>query len=292
MQKVFIGLPRLGQIEAESAVSAYVQATDGRFAVQAMASCSSLLANGFNHLFCNFLNDPSYDYFALHHADVYPHGQWLDVMAAALDTHQADVIHAVVPIKDLRGLTSTAVGSVGDKWSCRRLTLTEIAKLPDVFDAEDVIRTLPGPWLPYPILLPNTGVLLIRRAEWCKTFPGFCITDRIYHADGKAIAAVEPEDWAFGRWCAANGVRVLGTKAVKVDHYGRTAFPSYSAWGEWETDVSFTDGFNYNRRITASIGDSIAASGNPEPLQSFADDGGNGNKIVLQMGLGSSSGAG
>lgn len=272
-KKVLLGLPRLGQVEAETGVSAYVNATADKLAVQVIASCSSLLANSFNHLFCSFLNDSSYDYFALHHADVYPHGAWLDDMVAMLDEYQATIIHAVVPIKDARGLTSTAVGSVGDKWSCRRLTLQEIDRLPAVFDIDDVVRALPGPWLPYPVLLPNTGVLVIKRSVWCHIFPGFCITDRIYKVDGKYIAAVEPEDWALGRWCGANDIRVLGTKAVKVDHYGRATYPSYTPWGTWKQDEAFCDGFNNYHRSAASTQSPIALAGSPEQIQLAADAG-------------------
>lgn len=244
---VFLGLPRLGQVEPESCVAAFVTGASDRFSVMAQPYQSSLLAGGFNALFCQFLNG-MYPYFALLHADVYPHSTWIDTMIDAMEKRNCSVIHACVAIKDNRGLTSTAVGDPEDPWNARRLTTREVCALPEVFNIADVTRLVGPPFPKNPCLLPNTGCMILKRGEWCSTFPGFTITDRIVRNGLTASAETEPEDWAFGRWCAKNSLMVLGTRLVKVEHFGRASYPNNEGWGSWRVDEHYIGrhALNYN----------------------------------------------
>lgn len=283
MANVLLGLPRLGQVEAESALSAYVHATS-QHRVKVIQHNSSLLANGFNVLFTAFMNDPSHEYFVLHHADIFvTTPNWLDVMIGQLEEYHGDVIHAVSPIKDSRGLTSTAVGNVEFKWGARRLTLKEAHLLPVTFDTEDVLR-LPGPWLPNSHLLPNTAVLVIKRRNWIYEFPGFCITDGIVKSEGTYSPVVEPEDWAFGRWCAANFVRVLGTTAVELEHYGRVPFVNKASWGHWSVDEAFCNGFDNNTGSLKGPEDTIPTAGDSGEIRLAPSTDGKCSQDILQVG--------
>ena len=70
----------------------------------------SLLANSINRLWVQALNertDHGWTHFAMHHADVQAPAGWVDTLADEMARVGADVISAVVPIKDYRGLTST-----------------------------------------------------------------------------------------------------------------------------------------------------------------------------------------
>ncbi len=238
--KVFLGLPRLGQVEIESAIGAFVHATEDKCEVTIEPKNSSLLAFGFNNLWCQFLNG-TYDYFALLHADIHPDGPWLDVLIEQLKG--ADAVHAVVAIKDNRGLTSTAIGSKNDGFSpSRRLTVREVQSLPDTFSLGDIQRLLPGPLPPDPCLLPNTGVFAVRRRSWCYDFPGFTINDSIaVDSNGLRYARAEPEDWGFGRWAAKKGLVVKGTSLIKTTHFGRASYVNYVGWGEWDQDKQYVD---------------------------------------------------
>lgn len=239
MKTVLMALPRLGQPEFEQCQAAMCFASADRFGVTMDPQPSSLLAFGFNKAWCNFANGP-FDYFAMLHADIFPHGPWLDTMIDELENGGYGVLHAAVAIKDTRGLTSTAIGSVDDLFGLvRRITVTELQKLPETFGYPEAIKVLEMPEKPRHGILPNTGVMLVKRDGFpFDSFRGFGIIDQISKgADGKWKADVEPEDWAFGRWCGRNGVKVGCTRRVTTSHMGRASFPNNEAWGQWATDL-------------------------------------------------------
>jgi len=236
-KKILLGLPHYGQVEPEAYFAALTTG-HGEYNIMVEPKGTSLLANGFNHLYCSFLNNKDYEYFAMLHADIYPEGKWLDILVDELERYHGDVIHAVVAIKDNRGLTSTAVGDMHNPWEARRLTLAEVRNLPAVFDVDDCQKALQGPWPSNASLLPNTGCLLIKKAKWCYDFPGFTITDRIIKSGSQYVPAVESEDWQLGRWAARNNVRVIASRTVRTNHYGRYGFSS-NALGNWQKDETF-----------------------------------------------------
>ena len=257
----------------------------------------SLLANGFNCGFQDFLNhttEPTeenggpYDYFCLIHSDIEPAPGFLHTMIEELEANKFDVLHAVVAIKDNRGMTSTAIGQISNGWTPgRKLSMAEINRLPETFTCDDVLQFLdwrPGNcfekllnhpedrWQCDLCLLPNTGVLLIKTADWCWEFPGFEIRDRMFEwykrdeadagrwlpprnmadrmpysdhyelskARTKRKSGNVPEDWNFGRWCARKGLRVGATSKVKTKHWGKAAFGNDSDWGGEKWDHSWS----------------------------------------------------
>lgn len=235
LRNVYLGLPRIGAVEPESCLSAVQWASMGTLGLTVSIEymMGSLLAFNCNRLFCNFLKG-GYNYFALLHSDIKCSDGWLDTMIAELG--DADIIHAVCAIKDNRGLTSTAIGSVEERFSqVRKLTVGEVLQLPHRFLLEDV-QKLPGR---RPggteCLLPNTGCIVMKRGAWCDKFPGFSITDQIVAGQ----AQCEPEDWAFGRWAAKNGLKVVGTRSVRTEHYGRYAFTVDQPWGTMQVDAGW-----------------------------------------------------
>jgi hypothetical protein len=172
--------------------------------------------------------------FAMLHADVVPEGQWLDQLLDDLDASGADVVSAVVPMKDDSGRTSTAIGSPGDEWGITRwVGLEEAFGLPTPFSAADCGH--PG------------GLLLVNSGCWCfRLDRPWCTAQR---EDGSLAVAFETrtrmlpirrggvtfwrgqavtEDWQFSRAVAALGGKVLATSAVRLTHYdGETPYHNW-----------------------------------------------------------------
>lgn len=184
---------------------------------------SSLLALNFNIGWCEALNLRAQGvaplYFLLLHSDIIAKsGDWFTTLFQEMASHRAEVLSVVVPIKDSRGLTSTARNT--DRWRPVRYTLAEIARQPITWTAPD--------------LLVNTGMLLVdMRREWVERVC-FTVNDTIAHnpVTGRWEADVEPEDWSFSRQCHALGVQVWATRAVAVTHLGESGFDSDAVWGD------------------------------------------------------------
>jgi hypothetical protein len=238
-RNVFLVQPAYGGIEPEAyhAVQRCHVSGDGTY-VSVARSKMSLLGHSLNDYLAMCLNDGGYDYFGIVHADLAPADNWLSTMLAEMDAHDLEVCHAVCAIKDSSGLTSTSIAYSNDPWArVRRITLTELARLPQTF----TIETLREAYDPAALrLLPNTGCLVMRAKTWLRSFDGFEIRGRLRTRpeDGKRVADVVPEDWNFGHWCAEHGVRVGGTKAVVTEHFGRASFRSDVVWGS-ERDEAF-----------------------------------------------------
>ena len=178
---------------------------------------SSLLPAQFNQLWCNARNAGA-DYFAMLHADIGAPGGWLDVLHDEMQAHGAHIISAVVALKCENGTTSTAIDRHGVYSQHQRLTVGEIAKLPETFSAAD----LPDGGT----LLINTGMMLWDlRAPESDKFPGFHFLDRVgYVEDGagnkKWLTVCEPEDWELSRWAASVGLKVMATRKIQTRHEG------------------------------------------------------------------------
>lgn len=206
---------------------------------------SSLLANNFNQLYCNALNlrrgGMPITHFCLLHCDVVPDSDnWLNEMILEMDEHGLDVISAVTPIKDGRGLTSTAMCMSAEsdrvKATVRRITLHESMMMPTTFDAGDA-ATILKEWTQgcSSKLLINTGLLVIDlRCKYAEEL-FFTINDSVRSVvvdDVERLVPVcEPEDWCFSRLLAKLGVRYAATRAVLVKHIGRFQFDSRITWG-------------------------------------------------------------
>ena len=234
---LFLAMPHYGPIEAEAAKMFWCASADADRCerLDAVNYSSSLLALAFNTLWCMALNlreERGYTHFAMLHADIVPEPNWVHTLLEELEAHKADVVSAVIPIKNTAGVTSTALGDPYDTFKIdRRLTMHEVDALPfDTFDADA---------LGYPerALLINTGCWVCDfRKPWVEHVR-FTIADRIKKGDdGKFSPCVSPEDWDFSRQVRACGGRVFATRKVKARHFGPHGYPNYSAWGTAQMD--------------------------------------------------------
>lgn len=210
---------------------------------------ASLLALAHNELLCIALNNrPEITHLLIVHSDILPEPGFIGQMFADLTEYKADALGCVIPIKDSKGLTSTAllphIGSPEDPqgryaFRRRRLTIREAAKLPDVFGVDD-LKKLYGETASDAALLVNTGMLMIDVRQPVFEQAHFEINDEIFRKEnGLFYADVEPEDWYFSRQLATLGARVMVTRRVGLRHAGRANFPNRGeAWGDWEFDRS------------------------------------------------------
>lgn len=230
---VRLALPNYGSLHPNTLPTVMNASRELRVSVR--ASSFSLLTMNFNSLYCGALNARAdgVTHFAMLHADVECEPGWLDVLFRELVRHDADLVSAVVPIKDARGLTSTALTrDAGDPFRVdRRITLRELDALPETFDG-------PACGDPGYFLLANTGCWVCRLDRpWCERVC-FTVRDRIARNDkGEWEPHVEPEDWGFSKQLHRLGGRVLATKKVRATHHGEAGFRNHGpAWGEWERD--------------------------------------------------------
>jgi predicted O-methyltransferase YrrM len=230
--RTILAMPRYGGAVHMAAAHAFYNpvAPGSRVKVRLLSQATSLLTASFNSAWAGARNEweaGNADAFAMIHTDVAPQDGWLDVLAAELDASGADVIGVTMPIKDLRGLHSTAV-ETGDHWRVRRLSSAEIARLPETFTDADV----PG-------LLLNTGLWLAKLGPWCLDVL-FHIEDTIQRGpDGKWRAGTMPEDWGFSRQCRKLGLKLAATRKVQADHYGDHKWDNQAVWG-WSHDLQNT----------------------------------------------------
>lgn len=253
MERVLLAtLTHNGLIDGEMATAFFNAGSPDRFILDLHIHPTSLLAAGYNHIWCKALNERkkhNWRYLAILHADIVPEIGWLDKIIDQADHWDADVMSAVVPIKNYLGVTSTAISRPGDNFSCySRLTQAQVndSRMPKSFDIHTLTRALsqqdplavyqgithkmPVPDNTY--LLVNTGCCVIRiDRDWCEK-ADFTINDRILkRRDGSFTYEVESEDWYFSRRVAELGGRVMATTAVKLDHIGRYNYPSNQIWG-------------------------------------------------------------
>lgn len=222
-------------MECEAAAGFFQAARDGGpvDVANLMSDGGSLLAATFNKLWGAAINGyESGDLhgFAMMHSDIGVEKHWLTMLWEEMERVGADLISAVIPIKDARGLTSTAVDDTGTPWRVRRLTTSQVAALPVTFTDADI----GGP------LLLNTGLWLIRFGPWVfrnGAPPCFTIQDRIVRdrATGLWTNEVIPEDWDFSRQCRRLGLKLAATRRPKINHWGPKPFSNTQVWG-WDHD--------------------------------------------------------
>lgn len=203
---------------------------------------NSLLANGCNKMYCFALNHREkykLKWFAMLHADVVPEPFWLDKLIDIAEGHDADMLSVIVPIKDSRGICSTALSQQGNTYGAfARLSMAQVHALPPTFD-KHLLRTglkaLPEDLRielgDYHELLLNTGCMISRLDKPWSGEVFFNITDRICYRYGQYYAEVSPEDWHFSRMIAEAGGRTMATREVVVQHIGNTGYNSANVWG-------------------------------------------------------------
>lgn len=194
---------------------------------------SSLLCFSFNTLWGGGLNQRKtipFKYFAMIHDDICPQTGWLDTLIEELERTGADVMAAVVPIKEPTGVTSTAIDATGDEWSPRRLTLRELWRdYPETFTHERILL--------------NTGLWVCRfDAAWCEEV-WFEQHDRIVKLpNGMYAADTKSEDWNFSRTLREKfNLKLYATRKIQLEHE-RAEWHTRCPWGRWDVDVMAMNG--------------------------------------------------
>jgi len=224
-------MPRYHSSVSIAAAQAFYHASSpsSPLEVRAVSPASSLLASCFNSCWALARNEweaGRCDAFAMIHSDVSAPLHWLDVLYREMEKTGVDLISCVIPIKDGRGLTSTVVDDTGDPWRRRRLTMREVAALPETFTDKDV----GGP------LLLNTGLWLCKLGPWCLEAL-FETKDHLRRGpDGLWQACCLPEDWGFSLQARALGLKLAATRSVRVEHYGEQKWSNQEVWG-WDHDL-------------------------------------------------------
>ena len=196
----------------------------------------------FNAVWCSALNAYAkgrITHFVQLHSDIAPRGNWLDLLLDDLDRHSLDMVSAICPIKDTRGVTSSGIGDPNNKWEpWRRFTMHEVCEQPLVFDA----ATFGYEGWP---LVHNTGCFAcdLRNPLFSSTEPDgtakiyFDFPSKVYQKEnGEFDNRRESEDWYFSRKLHELGGKSAITRRVRLSHRGVMDFNNFEPWG------SFTDG--------------------------------------------------
>jgi len=244
MNSSFLAFPSYdGKVDARASKGAFFA---GRHPIYVSCQGDSLLAKNFNTLYATALEmklvNPDMKWFAMLHADIEPEEFWLDKLIAEAELHDADMLSVVVPIKDDRGVTSTAFAKSGDRFNMHtRLTMNQVnhASFPQTFDlrqAADALERLPIHLrmknVPREALLVNTGCFCLNLDKPWSDQLWFTINDKIEKVDGHYVVLNEPEDWFFSRLLASHGARVMATKHVRLTHHGITPYKNWETWGQ------------------------------------------------------------
>ncbi len=245
-QSLFLALPRRPGLVVEGEGPGHVRAVKptgrGRFKIAVgRGSAFCLKCNRLWLLALDCREAEGLTHFAMQHDDVEAPPGWADVLIDELDRTGADVCSAVVPIKDRRGVTSTAIRDV-TTGQVRRVTMAELfGKLPETFAVEDLQAAGLGFGEPgREVLLVNNGLWVCRfDRDWVERWIGWRIIEGIVrNTAGQPFVSFFSEDWFFSEWCAERGLKVVATRKVPVIHRDAdgTEYRSDRVWGEWETD--------------------------------------------------------
>lgn len=200
----------------------------------------SILTQSFNVLWAKaytLSHTMGVTHFAMLHADVVPEQFWLDKLFMIHQKTGADVVSVVLPIKDERGLTSTGFLPVDADikyFPVRRLTLSEVYKLPPTFGGKDLANAGYSPRM-----VINTGLFLAKlNTPWTNKVV-FHMEDFIHYGKSRATMGCISEDWCFSDILYQNGVHYLATREVSACHVGSFNYSNHEVWGSWKTDEEF-----------------------------------------------------
>lgn len=213
-EKIFLGIPcHDGKLNHGLFSSLFVA---GRQLAITKIETGSALTTNFNRLWCTALNarkQAGITHFCMVHSDVWPREHlWLDKMLAIMKKNQADVLSAVIRLKDDSDKTSTALEipdtTMVNGFRESKMTLEEIAaKYPPTFTD--------------PLILLNTGLMLVDLRKPFAEKVWFEFRDSI-HKDEKGtwFASSLSEDYGFTRMARAQGAKLFATTEIKVAHCG------------------------------------------------------------------------
>lgn len=236
--KVVIGMPHRDGWAHYGAVFAATAIPSTKYTRWTINQGNSILTLTFNQLLADALNlrdKEGATHFAMLHNDIVPCANWLDILMDELVAHNLDMISAVVPIKNEKGLTSTASDNLGYPWGVRRLTMKEVMALPETFTVRDIPHRQDDA-----CLLLNSGCTLMKIDEpWMEGLHfrqqdriAWCVKDQEWVAQGIS------EDWDLSRQLVARGCRLGATRKVGLFHF----LPQYNnstPWGTYDVDEDF-----------------------------------------------------
>lgn len=214
---LFLALPNYGCYEPQSLFT--IMGCSKEHKIKPFAHTSSMLVDSFNTCWCEMLNTPDMSHFAMLHADIHTDVPWIDILVREMDKQKLDILSVVVPLKDEKGITSTAVLQKDN--TVKRLTLKEVYELPETFTTAQYEGTL----------LVNTGMWIAKVGDWMKEFDGFRAHSQIVLKNGKYETMNSPEDWDFSVWCAEKGLKVGATRIISVGHIGKKSWRNDSVYG-------------------------------------------------------------
>lgn len=197
---------------------------------------SSFLTECFNELLCGALNMENCTHLLLMHSDVAPlEPDFLQRMLREMQSTGADAVGAVLPIKDSRGITSTALRQPDGR--VRRLSIREARTLPTTFGLEELARKF-GCAPAESTLYLNTGIFLLdlKRREQIATLPFDVRNEIVQTADGSWAAKSLSEDWDWSERAARAGLKLRATRAVQAGHVGQAVFCNCCEWGTESSD--------------------------------------------------------
>lgn len=222
---IYLCMPTYGGVHPE-AWRAFQDAESRRLPIHTKTTLhSSILGECFNILWTNALNlqldGVPITRWVMSHGDVAPEPGWLDTLLEKMDECQVDVLSAVVPVKDGRGLTSTAYDG-DDRWNpARVMTLAETLESPN------------HTWF-HRDLLVNTGCVCVDFTKGWRKLVSFGIDTEICPAaeDGRIRyrCRTMTEDWRFSRMVRARGGKLAATNCVRLKHYDHSGkgWPNYA----------------------------------------------------------------
>lgn len=234
MERVYLGIPSYGGQVHEGILGAVLHCSNVGYIGWLEVASRSFLTQNFNHLYVEALNlrDQGITHFCMLHDDIVPEKFWLDKLMGLMNQHGADMLSAIVPMKNHEGMTSTALevplgGGSDPEWRFKRLTMTEVFR-----DYQ--------PTFSHEKLLLNTGLMLIDLSKpWVEKVCFRFENKIIPHPDkpGKLHARSMSEDWLFSRDARALGAKLFATREVKLVHCGKAAYTNTHAWGSIKEDT-------------------------------------------------------
>lgn len=226
--KVFIALPSYnGQSASKQLYSLSAIVKKGWLVASTEFSS---LAHSFNRMWADCLNrkrTEGFTHFVMCHADIVPHGNWIQILLDEMKTHGADIISAISPIKDHLGITST--GRMRPDVKCiERFTMHQVYQLPETFTFPDIV--LNTGCMCVNLAFPFVEQLFFRFQDWIEK-----------NEKGEFVARTVSEDWLFSADAASMGAKLYATRKVKLEHIGTMHFGTHGPWGQCQRDPNFPD---------------------------------------------------
>lgn len=211
---VFLGIPTYDEWVHTNCMLGVIHATQ-KHNLQMRIIGSSALPFAFNQLWAAGATSGC-DYFAMCHADVGPDSMWVDTLIQELEETEADIMSAVIPIKDASNVYSVAMCHE-NRPAHYRLTYEHLQQLPETFDTYD-LRHVTGQdgWM-----CANTGLWVCRLdRDWIRSVHFEFITSIDWSGE-KPRCHFIPEDWRLSQMLHALGKKVVCTKKVRCTHAGQ-----------------------------------------------------------------------